>query len=212
MLTLVADAGVERLDIAVAPRLAGRDEVQPDLPGCPVCHCTTSQFRSIVTPQHGGIDTTRGGETVEFADQMLAGDAAINHPAEALAGVLIDDGHDLDRPPVGGDVELEIHRPHPVGPIRGHRVRHRRATVAFTASPLRHPQPFLTPKPLNLLMIDQPALTAGIVIGRSEPATRMIPGAARPAGRHRDRRESSRRVRGVGWRGAARSPGKRTAR
>ena len=71
----------------------------------PVGHCTTSQFRSIVTPQHSGIDTTHGGETVEFADQMLAGDAAINHPAEALAGVLIDDGHDLDRSPVGGDVD-----------------------------------------------------------------------------------------------------------
>ena len=31
---LVADAGVERFDVAVAPRLPGRDEVQPDLAGC----------------------------------------------------------------------------------------------------------------------------------------------------------------------------------
>ena len=30
----VADAGVERFDVAVAPRLPGRDEVQPDLAGC----------------------------------------------------------------------------------------------------------------------------------------------------------------------------------
>ena len=37
----VADAGVERFDMAVAPRLAGRDEMQPDLTGGPVCHCAT---------------------------------------------------------------------------------------------------------------------------------------------------------------------------
>ena len=61
---------------------------------------------------------TLGGQTIKFADQVLAGDVAINHPAEALAGVLIDDGHDLDRLPVGGDAELEIHRSHPVGCIR----------------------------------------------------------------------------------------------
>ena len=34
----VGDAGVERLDVAVAPRLPGRDEVQPDLASCPVGH------------------------------------------------------------------------------------------------------------------------------------------------------------------------------
>jgi hypothetical protein len=28
MLTLIADAGIQRFDVAVAPRLAGRDEVQ----------------------------------------------------------------------------------------------------------------------------------------------------------------------------------------
>ncbi|MDT5310594.1 MAG: hypothetical protein QOE48_6315 [Mycobacterium sp.] len=38
----VADAGVERFDVAVASRLAGRDEVQLDLTISPVRHCAAS--------------------------------------------------------------------------------------------------------------------------------------------------------------------------
>ena len=49
---------------------------------------------------------------------MLTGDAALHEAAEAFAGVLIDDRDDLDRPPVGGGVGLEVDRPHPVGCIR----------------------------------------------------------------------------------------------
>jgi len=37
----IADAGVERLAIAVAPRLSGRDEVQTDLAVRPVGHGAT---------------------------------------------------------------------------------------------------------------------------------------------------------------------------
>ena len=46
--------------------------------------------------------------------------------------------------------------------------------MAFAPPPLRHPQPFLAPQPLDLLVIDDPALAAGIVIGGPKPATRMI--------------------------------------
>lgn len=46
--------------------------------------------------------------------------------------------------------------------------------AAFTAAPLRDPQPFLAPKPLDLLVIDDPALATGVVIGGPEPAARMI--------------------------------------
>ena len=48
--------------------------------------------------------------------------------------------------------------------------------MAFAAPPLRHPQPFFTPESLDLLVIDMPALTAGIVIGGPKPAARMILG------------------------------------
>ena len=66
--------------------------------------------------------------------------------------------------------------------------------MAFAASPLRHPQPFFAPKALDLLVIDDPAFAAGVVIGGPEPAPRMILGvvrAARPATRHQDPRGSS---------------------
>src|SRR4029079_7218069 len=116
---------------------------------------------------------------------MLAGDAALDHPTEALAGVLIDDGCDLDRPPVGGDVELEVHRPHPVWRVRGPLFLRGGAAVAFAASSLRHSQAFLTPKALDLLVIDNPALAAGVMVSGPEPATGMILGVVpepRPQG------------------------------
>jgi hypothetical protein len=39
---------------------------------------------------------------------VLAGDAALDHAAEAFAGVLVDDRDDLDRSAVGAGVELEV--------------------------------------------------------------------------------------------------------
>ena len=45
-----------------------------------------------------------GGQAVEFADQVFAGDAALDRPAEASAGVLADD-HDLPK----HNSRLEIH-------------------------------------------------------------------------------------------------------
>jgi len=39
---------------------------------------------------------------------------------------------------------------------------------------LRHPQAFVAPKPLNLLVIDDPALGAGIVVGGAEPSPRVV--------------------------------------
>ena len=107
---------------------------------------------------------------------MLAGDAALDHPAEAFAGVFVDDRDDLDRPPVGGDVELEVHRPHPVGRIGDHLRRRGGTAVAFSSSPLRHPQPFFTPKPLDLLVIDDPALSPGVMVSGPEPPAGMILG------------------------------------
>jgi hypothetical protein len=44
----------------------------------------------------------------------------------AFAGVLNDERNDLDRPTIGGGVELEVDRPHPVGRIRGHSASRRR--------------------------------------------------------------------------------------
>jgi hypothetical protein len=116
------------------------------------------------------------GHAVEFVDEVIAGDAAFDHPAEAFSGVFVDDRGDLDRSPVGGDVELEVHRPHSVGRISGHVGRRGGGAVAFTLSTLRHPQSFLTPKALNLLVIHCPAFTSGVVVSRPEATAGMILG------------------------------------
>ena len=48
--------------------------------------------------------------------------------------------------------------------------------MAFTLSVLRHPQFFLAPKALNLLVIHCPAFTSGIVVSRPEATAGMILG------------------------------------
>ena len=104
---------------------------------------------------------------------MLTGDVALDEAAEAFAGVFVDNGHHFDGTPVGGGVELEVDRPDPIGGIGSHGVWNRRGTATIAATPLRYPQPFLAPKTLNLLVIDLPALTAGVMIGGTEPTARM---------------------------------------
>ena len=170
----IADAGVERFDVAVAPGFPGRDEVQPDPAAGPVGHRAAGQFGSVVATQHRWIGPTLHGYAVQLTGQEIAGDAALDHAAEAFAGVLVDDRHDLDRPPVGGDVELEVHRPHPIGCISDDRQRGGGGAVALTPAPLWHPQPFLTPKTLNLLVIHRPAFASGVVVGRPETTPRVL--------------------------------------
>src|ERR1700752_118326 len=58
-------------------------------------------------------------QAVQFGDQVLAGDGTLDQSAEAFAGVLVDDRDELDRPAVGGGVELEVSRPHAVGRVGG---------------------------------------------------------------------------------------------
>ena len=79
--------------------------------------------------------------------------------------------------------------------------------MAFAAPPLRNPQPFFAPKPLNLLVIDDPALTAGIVIGRPEPAARMVLGVGAQPGPQRRIRIVRRRRGGLVALGGAVLPG-----
>jgi hypothetical protein len=57
--------------------------------------------------------------------------------------------------------------------------------VAFPSAPLRNPQTFFTPKPLDLLVIHCPALPAGIVIRGPESATGMILGIVAKPGPQR---------------------------
>jgi len=96
--------------------------VQADAFAGPVGHRGAGELGAVVAAQHGRIAPV-DGEAVELVDQVSSGDVALDQAAEAFTGVLIHNGHDLDRAPVGGGVELEIHRPHHIRRIRGRRVR-----------------------------------------------------------------------------------------
>lgn len=48
--------------------------------------------------------------------------------------------------------------------------------MAFSASTLRHSQPFFAPKALDLLVIDCPAFGAGVVIGGPKSTSWMVLG------------------------------------
>ena len=56
---------------------------------------------------------------VRFVDEVIAGDAALDHPAEELVGVLIDDRHDLDGRPSVVTSNWKSHRPRPIAGL-GH--------------------------------------------------------------------------------------------
>ena len=147
---LVSDSAVEGLHVAIAPRGTGWDVVDTgDLSG-PVGHGLADQFRAVVASQDLRQPPLRG-DSVEVGGEVVTGDAAGHDPAQAFAGVLIDDRGDLDRPACLVGVELEVHRPHHI----------RRAGLwgfcgggphAFASTFHRHPQALFTPEPLDLLM------------------------------------------------------------
>jgi len=56
------------------------------------------------------------------------------------------------------------------------RVRCRARPQPLASPLLRHSQAFLASQPLDLLVIDVPALVAGVVVGVAESAPRMILG------------------------------------
>lgn len=69
--------------------------MQADLSGGLVSYCAAGRFGAVVTPQHRRVAASFGRWAVELGDQVLAGDAALDHSAEAFAGVFVDDGDDM---------------------------------------------------------------------------------------------------------------------
>jgi hypothetical protein len=115
-----------------------------------------------------------GGQLVQLIDQVIGGDGAFDQPAQAFAGVLVNDGHNLDRAPVGGGIELKVHRPHPIGRI-GNSDPGRGAGADALATPARrHPQALLAPQSLQAFVVDIPAVGAGGMVGPAKPPAGML--------------------------------------
>ena len=97
-------------------------------------------------------------------------------PADALPGAFVDDRADLDRPILLVGIELEVHRLHYVRRVRCRRVDGR-GSDAFASTLLRNAQALVTPEALDLLVVDDPAPGACVVIRPPVPVRR----AATPA-------------------------------
>ena len=169
---LVAEPAVERLDVPVVPGRAGRDVEQAGAGAGPVGHRVADELGAVVGSEHRG-GAADGDEVLEVGGEPVRGDRPFDEPADALAGVLVDDGADLDRTALLVRVELEVHRPHEVRCDRCRGVDGRRPN-AFAATPLRDAQPFLAPEPLDLLVVHDPPLAAGIVVGPAVSPPRVL--------------------------------------
>lgn len=84
----------------------------------------------------------------------------------ALAVGLVNDVEQLHRAAVVGHVELEIERPHMIGPLRPQPIAwHRRVPAPQALSTLlRDPEAFLAPQPLHPLAVDAPALIEQVLM------------------------------------------------
>ena len=79
-----------------------------------------------------------------------------------------------DRAPVGGGVELNVHRPHPIRRISHQGVGGGGRADAFAAAALRHPQTLLAPQSLQALVVDIAAVGAGSMVGAAKPPAGML--------------------------------------
>lgn len=63
----------------------------------PVGHRLAGQLGAVVAAQHGWVAAGQC-EAVQFVDQGVGGDAALDQAGEALSGAFVDDRHQLDDP------------------------------------------------------------------------------------------------------------------
>ena len=98
------------------------------------------------------------GQLVEDVDDAVGVDRAVGVDGQGFAGELVDDVEHLDGAPVGGGVELKVHRPDHVRTDRTHRPNGGPdAGQAFLLAALRDPQALLAPEAADALVVDGPA-------------------------------------------------------
>ena len=93
----------------------------------------------------------------------VCGDGSLDQSADAFAGVFVHDRTNLECFALLAHIELEIHGPHHIRGGRRRRVD-RGAANPFASTTLWHSEPFVTPQPLDFLMIDVSSVGPGIMI------------------------------------------------
>ncbi len=75
-----------------------------------------------------------------------------------------------------GNFSERGHRPHPVGRIGDYSRWCGGTAVAFAAATPWYSKPFFAPKALHFLVLDCPAVSAGVAIRGPEPTSRVVLG------------------------------------
>ena len=121
----------------------------------PVPQGVGGELGPVVAANELGVAARLADDLVEAGDGGVGVDGVLDEVGEGLAGELVDDVEDLDRPAGGGDVELVVECPHVIGPARPEPVGRRRgvAEALALAALGRHPQTLLPPQALDLLAV-----------------------------------------------------------
>ena len=153
-------------------------------------------------------------QPLQRRDDRVGVDAARHQHHQRLARELIDDVHQLQRPPVGGLVELKIERPHvirPLGPQPLRRDRRLPQPPALTLA-LRAPAALLAPQPLHPLAVRPPSPPPAADDARGDTPTAAAPPRTSAAPRATPRHPRPAWARDAAWSDAARPPDTPSAR
>jgi hypothetical protein len=98
---LIAQTPVEAFDKSVLLRFAGCDVVPVD-PGSigPLQDGVGRVFRAVVADDDVRAMPSLADDAVQLPRNALAGERAVRHQRQTLAGAVIDDGQDAEPPPV----------------------------------------------------------------------------------------------------------------
>ena len=176
---LVPDSGAEALDVGVLPRRARLDVRAPGpREAAPVAQGVGGQLGTVVAADERRRRATLADEPVEHGDGVVGVDAAAALDRQRLPRELVNHVQQLQDPAVGGLIELEVKRPHVIGPLGPQPVgRNRRVPQALAlAPPDRHPETLLAPQPLHALAVDLPALLQEQLMRAAVPPPRPPPG------------------------------------
>ena len=111
---------------------------------------------------HVGRGAAFGSQALEAGHHAVGVDGTLDVDGQAFAAVLVDDVQELEVPPVGGLVELEVEGPHHVGPDRAEGAEgHPDAAQRALALSIGHTQAFGPPEAVDPLVVDPPAGVSG---------------------------------------------------
>ena len=132
-------------------------------------------LRAVVAPQE-----LRGAalaaQPLQRRDDRVSVDRALDEHHQRLAGELVENVQQLQRPSVGGLVELEVERPHVVEPLGAQPLGRDRRVSQPPALALAHrdSQPLLAPQALHTLAVHLPAQLPQVMMRTAIPPPRTV--------------------------------------